>query len=411
MATLRKVEATLPSLHPGQRVVALHPARFRVLACGRRWGKTRLGSALCIAVAATGGRSWWVAPSYPVATVGWRLIKRLSGQIPGVAIHQGDRLVTLPGGGEIQVRSADNPDSLRGEGLDFVVLDECAFMREEAWTEALRPALSDRHGRAMFISTPKGRNWFWRLWQRCQDETQDEWHGWQLPTSDNPYISDSEIEAARQDLPERIFSQEYLAQFLDDAGGVFRRVLDAATAAPQDSGIHGHEYIFGVDWGRSNDFTAIAVFDLTTGELCHLDRFNQIDYQVQLGRLEALASRFRPRAIVAESNSMGQPLIDQLQRGNLPIVPFTTTNASKSIAIDALALAFERGALRIIPDPTLIGELQAYEAERLPSGMIRYGAPAGMHDDTVMALALAWQRPVAHPLPRQPEQISRWQRF
>lgn len=409
--TTATLELTMPRLHIGQRRVAQNPARHRVLACGRRWGKTRLGSTLCIAIAATGGRTWWVAPSYPVAKVGWRLIKRLSGQIPDATIHQGDRLVTLPGGGEIQVRSADNPDSLRGEGLDFVVLDECAFMREEAWTEALRPALSDRHGRAMFISTPKGRNWFWRLWQRCQDETQDEWHGWQLPTSDNPYISDSEIEAARQDLPERIFSQEYLAQFLDDAGGVFRRVLDAATAAPQDSGIHGHEYIFGVDWGRSNDFTAIAVFDLTTGELCHLDRFNQIDYQVQLGRLEALASRFRPRAIVAEANSMGQPLIDQLQRGSLPVVPFTTTSASKSIAIDALALAFERGAIRIIPDPVLIGELQAYEAERLPSGMMRYGAPSGMHDDTVMALALAWQRPSSHPLPKQPEQASRWQRF
>ena len=90
---------------------------------------------------------------------------------------------------------------------------------------------------------------------------------------------------------------------------------------------------------------------------------------------------------------MGQPLIEQLQAAGLPVVPFTTTAASKQIAVDALALAFERGALRIIPDPTLIAELQAYEAERLPSGMLRYGAPSGMHDDTVMALMLAWHNP------------------
>ena len=89
---------------------------------------------------------------------------------------------------------------------------------------------------------------------------------------------------------------------------------------------------------------------------------------------------------------MGQPLIEQLQAQGLPVVPFTTTAASKSIVVDALALAFERGALRIIPDATLIGELQAYEQERTATGH-RYGAPPGMHDDTVMALMLAWYNP------------------
>ena len=90
---------------------------------------------------------------------------------------------------------------------------------------------------------------------------------------------------------------------------------------------------------------------------------------------------------------MGQPLIEQLQAAGLPVVPFTTTAASKQLAVDALALAFERGSIRIIPDATLISELQAYEAERLPSGMLRYGAPSGIHDDTVMALMLAWHNP------------------
>jgi len=220
-----------------------------------------------------------------------------------------------------------------------------------------------------------------------------EWHGWQLPTAANPYIAPAEIEAARLGLPERIFAQEFLAQFLDDAGGVFRRVMEAATATAQGGAIGGHEYTFGVDWGRSNDYTAIAVLDITHSEIVALDRFNQIDYSLQLARLTALYERFRPRAIVAEANSMGQPLIEQLQVAGLPVVPFTTTAASKQIAVDALALAFERGSIRIIPDATLISELQAYEADRLPSGMLRYGAPSGIHDDTVMALMLAWHNP------------------
>lgn len=393
IATATQARIKLPPFHPRQREIALDDARFKVAACGRRFGKTRLGAALCIMTAGQRGRAWWVAPTYKVSEVGWRLIHRMAQQVPGVIIQKSDRMVILPNGGEIQVRSADNPDSLRGEGLDFVVLDECAFIHEDAWQEALRPALSDRKGRGLFISTPKGRNWFWRLWQKCLDDHDHEWRGWQLPTADNPFIDAAEIEAARLGLPERIFAQEYLAQFLDDAGGVFRRVMEAATATPQDGMIGGREYVFGVDWGRSNDFTAIAVLDVTTSELVALDRFNQIDYTTQVGRLTALAERFRPTAIVAEANSIGTPLIEQLRANGLPVVPFTTTNATKQVIVDALALAFERGAIRILPDPVLIAELQAYEAERLPSGLLRYGAPDGMHDDTVMALMLAWHRP------------------
>jgi hypothetical protein len=300
------------------------------------------------------------------------------------------------------VRSADNPDSLRGEGLDFVALDECAFTKEEAWSEALRPALSDRQGKALFISTPKGRNWFWRLWTLGNSGDDDGWQSWRFPTGDNPYIPPEEIESARASLPDRVFRQEYLAEFIEDAGSVFRGVVAAATATAQDgratvitdSGEEEdakHDYAFGVDWGKHRDFTVIAVLDTTDNQLVALDRFNQIDYTVQVGRLKALAERFRPSQIVAERNSMGEPLIEQLQRDGLPVQPFTTTNASKAEAVDALALAFERSDIAILPDPVLIGELQAFEARRLPSGMLRYEAPSGMHDDTVMALALAWQ--------------------
>jgi len=130
----------------------------------------------------------------------------LSQQIPGAEIRYSDRLITMPSGGTVQVRSADNPDSLRGEGLDFVVLDECAFIKEQAWTEALRPALSDRQGKALFISTPKGRNWFWRQWTRGNTDD-EEWHSWRFPTSANPFIPQSEIDAARESLPERTFQQ------------------------------------------------------------------------------------------------------------------------------------------------------------------------------------------------------------
>lgn len=381
-----RINLTLPDLHAGQRTVWEHPARFQVLSCGRRWGKSRLGALRCIVAALQGGRAWWVAPSYPMASVGWRMMKRLAVQIPGAVVRESDRLITMPGGGTVQVRSADDPDSLRGEGLDYLVMDECAFIRERAWTEALRPALADRRGRAMFISTPKGRNWFWRIWS-AQDS---EWRSWRFSSYDNPFIEPTEIDAARRLLPERIFAQEFLAEFIDDAGGVFRGVMAAATAEQQERGQPGRAYVIGVDWGKHNDFTVLSVIDVGYRALVKIDRFNQIDYTVQTDRLRALCERFRPAAAVVERNSIGEPLIEMLLRQGLPIVPFNTTNASKAAIIDGLALAFERQSIQIVDDPVLLAELQAYEMERLPSGLLRYSAPDGLHDDCVMSLALAW---------------------
>jgi phage terminase large subunit-like protein len=376
------------SPHTGQAEVHNSPARWRVLGAGRRWGKTRLGVNECLDCASKGGRAWWVAPSYKMSEVGWRPIRQMAAKI-GAEIRRVDRQIILSNGGEIAVRSADNPDSLRGESLDLVVIDEAAFVKEDAWNEALRPALSDRKGRAIFISTPKGRNWFWHAYQRGL-EPGGEWQSWQLPTVSNPFIDPDEVEAARQSLPERIFRQEYLAEFIDDNDAVFRRVMDAAIAGQVDEAQPGRDYVLGVDWGKLADYSVITVLD-DTGAVVAVDRFNKIDYTFQVERLKALAARFKPHNIIAESNSMGEPLIEMLQRENLPVSPFQTTNASKKSAIEALALAFERGDITIPNDPVLIGELQAFEASRLPSGLIRYAAPDGMHDDMVMSLAMAWQ--------------------
>lgn len=385
MATLT---AKLPPFHPRQYDIAVSDARFRVAACGRRFGKTRLGAALCLKTAAAGGRAWWVAPTYPMAQVGWRLIQRLAQQIPGAEIRQSERLVILPTGGEIQVKSADNPDALRGEGLDFLVMDECAFIREEAWTEALRPALSDRKGRAMFISTPKGRTWFWRLWQRCLDDYDHEWQGWQLPTAANPYIDPAEIEAARLGLPERVFRQEYLAEFIEDGGGVFRNVAALSTAQPV-APRRGGQYIYGIDWALSQDYTAVCILDALAGRQVYLDRYNGVDYTLQRRRIMALAERYPPTTIVAEVNAMGRPNNEELRRAGLPVRDFHTGAGSKAQIIEDLAGAMERGAVILLDDPAQRAELESYEAQRTASGT-RYSAPDGMHDDTVMALALAW---------------------
>ncbi len=365
-----------------------------MVACGRRWGKTETGKIAVIETASRGGTAWWIAPSFRMADDVWRSLKStLSGAWDEKSEQQ--RLITLPGGGVIRVRSGDDPDSLRGSSLDLAVLDEAAFLRERVWTSALRPALSDRRGRALFLSTPKGvGNWFYRIYGYGLDPTRPEWHAWQFPTADNPRIAVDEIAAAQRDLPERVFRAEYLAEFTDDAGGVFRNVLTSATARLDAVPEAGHRYTVGIDWGRVDDFSVAVVIDMTSdadeAQMVAMDRFNGIGWTLQRGRLATLAAKWHPTAIWAEENSIGGPNIDALRAEGLPIHSFTTTNASKDDLINTLALALERGKLAIQPDPVLLHELQSYTLERLPSGRYRYSAPEGSHDDTVIALALAW---------------------
>lgn len=374
---------------------------MNILDAGRRWRKTTLFMSIAVEAALAGRQWFWGAPTFDQVRIGWDEARKAVGTY--ASFTQQRMMAEFPRGGRIIYRSLDDPDNARGHTADGLVIDEAADVKEAAWYEVLRPMLIDTGGEAWIGGTPNGRNWFWREWINAQDR--DDSMVWQAPTLgvevterglvrrphplENPEVAFAEIENLWRTMPERVFRQEILAEFLESAGGVFRRVQEAATLQPQEP-VRGHQYVMGVDWGKSNDFTVLTVIDVTSKQMVALDRFNQIDYVVQRGRLRALHERYRCTAIVAESNSMGEPIIEQLQRESLPVTGFTTTNATKAQTIEALALAFERQELGILDNPILVGELQAYEMDRTPSGMVRYGAPEGIHDDCVMSLALSW---------------------
>ena len=219
METVNKREIFLPELHEKQIEIVEYQSRFKVLSAGRRWGKTLLGCWLCIAYALEGKRAWWVAPTYTMALEGWRELRQIAIDY-GVIVKEAERTIITPNGGMVSVRSADNPDRLRGAGLDFIVLDECAFIKEQTWTEVLRPTLSDRMGSALFISTPKGYNWFQRLFEDAQNR--DGWATWTLPTSSNPLVPLSELEIAKEEVGSFLYSQEYEAQFVEATGGLIK---------------------------------------------------------------------------------------------------------------------------------------------------------------------------------------------
>lgn len=218
---MRTMTIELPTLHPAQFQVLSELPRFGILAAGRRWGKSQLGTELCVKAALEGRRAWWVGPDFPTASVGWRMMSDMARQIPGMTEHKADMRIDGINGGWVQVKSAES--TLRGEGLDFMVIDEAAHIPkfDVMWQQALRPALSDRQGGALFISTPKGHNHFHDLWHNA--EHAPGWARWQFPTWSNPHIAPEEIEVARQELPALVFRQEYSAEFVQMSGAFFKR--------------------------------------------------------------------------------------------------------------------------------------------------------------------------------------------
>jgi phage terminase large subunit-like protein len=136
--------------------------------------------------------------------------------------HVNNLEITLINGRKILVRGADNPDSLRGVSLTYVVLDECAFIKEDTWQKIIRASLSDKKGRALFISTPSGRNWFYDMYNLGLEGSDDEWKSWHFTTADNPLIDPKEIESAKKTLSSFAFKQEYMASFSNAGSNLFR---------------------------------------------------------------------------------------------------------------------------------------------------------------------------------------------
>jgi predicted phage terminase large subunit-like protein len=176
-----------------------------------------------------GGNIWWVAPTYKVASKIWRDLKKAT-RGAWESKNEVERRIELPGGGSVTVWSADDPETLVGDGLDGVVIDEAAKVPEAAWGESIRPALADRNGWAIFIGTPKGPNWFRGLFDMAGADSSEEWARWQEPTWRNPLIPMSEIEAMRHEMTGDRFAQEIEAKFLDVMGTLLPR--DKAIIVP-----------------------------------------------------------------------------------------------------------------------------------------------------------------------------------
>jgi hypothetical protein len=375
--------------HPGQRLLHESGARFRVAACGRRWGKTLAATAEMIRHAweSPGSLSFWVAPVLRQSMIAFDLVKRGMPRRAVAEIHKVDRRITLVNGSTVEFKSAEIPENLRGFGIDFLVVDEAAFLPRHLWEEVLRPTLSDREGKALFIGTPKGKNWFFHLFARGRDERQANWESFTFPTGDNPYISPEEIQDARRSLPEAVFAQEYLARFSDEGAGVFTGVNDIITAKLADP-TPGERYTAGLDIGRLRDFTVLTILD-PSGAVVYFDRFSRTTWGVMKRRAASALRRYNRAVAWVDSTGVGDPILEDLIRMGAACRGFRFSNESKAALVENLILMIDEKKIAIPPVQELVDELLIFEARNLPGGGVAYGAPGGYHDDCVISLALA----------------------
>lgn len=417
----REIRLVLPARLPWQEQVVAEASRFNVPCIGRRAGKSTLCTDLAADVALDGGPVGWFTPTFKTMLDVWHeLVEWMYPVTARLSIQE--RRIELISGGLIEFWSLDNPHSGRGRRYKRVVIDEAAQIPNlmRVFNTTVRPTLTDYSGDAWFPSTPHGLGDYWQLWQRGQirgDQWPD-WMSWQMPSTVNPYLPAGEVDAASRELPELEYQQEYGAQFVDMSGAVFRRVRDAATGQPTEP-VDGRDYVMGVDLARVTDYTVCTVLDTGGGDgaqQVHLDRFNRVDWEVQLDRLEAIAAKYLPRVVVVDRTGVGDMPYMKLAERLARVSPKTVTrgirfsNANKMAMVQDLARGFEQGQLIILDTATpngaaQFGELLAFEAQERATGSLTYNAPAGGHDDTVTSLMLAWS--VASPERMMTGRLSR----
>lgn len=403
--------------HPSQKLWLIDESRVKVAACGRRWGKTEAAAidAGTYAIAAPGSVQMIISPTYDQSRLIFDSVEQLV--FSHALTRKQSRLTKTPypklqiGKSLVMARTADEDGrNLRGHSADRVIVDEAAYVKDAVVDEVIGPMLADRDGQLVMISTPFGKNHFYRAFVQgttplsppfvSGDERRvKRYSSFRFPSWENPHISRDYIEFQREVLTPRQFSVEYEAEFLDDQASVFRwDTVQSAVALSRAETIADEPYIVaGIDWARYSDYTAIVLIDAgsSPARVVAIDRFHQLSWEAQVERVAVLLEKNRVNAVLTDQTSIGDPLLEQLRRrlwrngAEISIDGLTFTNQSKREIIDNLVIRLTNQELAIPDDEELIRELQYFEYELTGSGNVRMNARSGYNDDLVSALALA----------------------
>lgn len=388
--------------HANQMLIHESRARMRVVVCGRRFGKSTLAAFEAIAAAAVGGRVWAVAPDYDLASIVFDEaanaclntgLKDLLANEPRTA--KGQQLIQFKSGGWIVGKSSIKPRSLVGRGLDLIVFDEAAKeTNPEVWYANLRPALTDRYGALLAITTPMGDDWLKGLFERGYTGRAG-YESFQMPSYANPLLDPSEIDQARTEVPDALFRQEYLAEFLDSEGAVFTGYREIATSELIDVP-ENKRYVIGVDLARYEDWTVITVME-TGGRVVHVIRTNNTSWALQRELIHQTARKWNYADVILDGTGVGDPIVEELQYmsdGAYSVQGFVFTSTSKTQLINQTIVQIQQKELELPADSTELGriyltEIGSYRYVRSDAGNLKMSAPPGKHDDCPMSLCLA----------------------
>lgn len=398
----------------GQREVLTAQERFMVLCAGRRWGKSKVGAARALREA-RGDRAKkivWVAPLYKIVKRGYEAVVdqipdgQLAKPAPSSAGFDAGRAIKLEfkNGSTIEFYTAQNAEGMLGASFDFLIMDEAATLKENVWTQIIRPTLADTQGSALFISTPRGKNWFHKMWLRGQsdDPKDSEYRSWRFPSYTNPTIPESEFYGMKDELPEAEYEQEVLALFNSLAANVFRFNWEKIPGPDDDPDDYGRNLslvdlqeprghvVVGIDLAKARDWTVILGVRAEDRIPCYHDRFNKVSWPDQRRAIHAAIEEILETAtgvtIMMDSTGVGDVVYDDLSEEGLDIVPIKFTPQWKSDAVRLLSADLQRGQAFVIHEQ--IDEFESYASTMTDTGRIKYEASSG-HDDEVSAALLA----------------------
>jgi hypothetical protein len=381
-----RIAINLPRPHGAQAIVLRSRARWRIVRAGRRFGKSIIALLAGIDELLKGHKVAYVAPTYKMAKKFFNAyLQKLPKEVI-VSANRADLQITLITGGSIDFFSGEAIDNMRGSKYHFVIVDEAAFVKdfESAWLEVIRPTLTDYKGRALFISTPRGRNYFYALGQRGADSDPrySEYQEFYFTSYDNPHIDASEIDAAKTELPEEIFNQEYLALASENAANPFgTKYIDLNIQTDQS---FEPAVIYGIDVAKMGDSTCIYGID-RFGRWCYFDTFRGPWHETKR-KILALPEDI-PKVI--DRTSAGDVVYEDLEiAGCMNLYGHVFTNANKTQMVYELVLDVQTADIGY--NEHTAQQMHTYEyMYNAKTGVLTFNAQSGYFDDDISALMLA----------------------
>ncbi len=379
-----QTSVTLYNPHTKQQIIHdsinLEPYKYYVLNIGRQFGKTMLAmnQVYYWAINNPGSKIGWVSPVYKQSE---KVFDEMARAFEPTFIKTNAAKLTIEvNGSTIQFFSAERYDNIRGFTFDYLVCDEFAFMAEQAWTEVLRSTVLIRGKKVLLISTPKGKNHFYNLFNL--DGVDNQYKSFKMSSYDG-LARKEEIDGARLTLPEHIFKQEYLAEFVDNGSGVFSNIQTANVKT-------GTSYYAGIDLGRADDYTVLSILN-EKGNLVYCDRWRHNTWQSIISSMLPALNHYKPHALM-EVNSIGDVIYEQLSKVYPKVKPFVTTSKSKQEIVEGLQVAVQNNQFTLLDIEWLKKEFDLFTYEYNPkSRSIKYSAPNGFHGDGVMSCCIAYQ--------------------